>query len=174
MAMGLLDPKRGQMVLCVDRRKSGFSAGRRRFWHTPAKALAYAEQIERTQANEGAAGFAELSSTERRDAAQALEVLNGAGTLLDAAILFMRERARAAAHIPTVDEAVNAYLGVKWAEETKGEISRLTLREIESKMRIVRDASGERKVTEIDEAAVSDFIRSLPHGHEAKPISGPS
>ena len=85
-------PKDGQMVLCVDSRKTGFAAGGRRFWHTPAEALAYAEQIERTQANEGAAGFAELSIIERRDAAQALEVLNGAGTLVDAAIAFMRER----------------------------------------------------------------------------------
>jgi hypothetical protein len=74
------------MVLCVDSRKTGFANGGRRFWRTPAEALAYAEQIERTNANEGAAGFAELSITERRDAAQALELLNGAGSLVDAAI----------------------------------------------------------------------------------------
>jgi hypothetical protein len=74
------------------------------------------------------AGFAELSIPERRDAAQALEVLNGAGTLTDAAIASMRERERRErlAHIPSVDEAINLYLGVKRAVEEKGEISRLT------------------------------------------------
>jgi hypothetical protein len=45
--------------------------------------------------------------TERRDALEALAHLNGAGTLLDTAILFMREQERRAksAQIPTVDEA---------------------------------------------------------------------
>jgi integrase len=97
-------------------------------------------------------------------------VLDGAGTLLDAAIAFMREQERVQrlAHIPTVNEAINLYLNVKRAEETRGEISRLTLYEIESKMRIVREAFGERKVTEIDEAAVSAFIRNLPHAARGK------
>jgi integrase len=163
-------PKDGQMVLCVDSRKTGFAAGGRRFWHTPAEALAYAEQIERTQANEGAAGFAELSIIERRDAAQALEILNGAGTLRDAAIAFMRERERVQrlAHIPTVNEAINAYLNVKRAEETRGEISHQTLYDIESKIRFVRTSFGALKVTEIDEAAVNAFIRSLPHAARTK------
>jgi integrase len=165
-----LTPKNGQLVWCVDSRKRGFSAGGRRFWHTEAEALAYAEQIERTRDNEGAAGFAELSITERRDAALALAHLDGAGTLLDAAILFMRERECQArlTHIPTTDEAINAYVSVKRAEEERGEISRLTLYEIESKMRIVREAFGERKVTEIDEAAVAAFIRELPHAARGK------
>jgi integrase len=163
-------PKDGYMVLCVDSRKTGWPAGHRRFWHTPAEALAYAEQIARTRDNEGAAGFAELSIIERRDAAQALEILNGAGRLVDAAILFMRERERVQrlSAIPTVDEAINLYLNAKRVEEEKGEISRLTLYEIESKMRIVREAFGERKVTEIDEAAVSAFIRELPHAARGK------
>jgi hypothetical protein len=89
-------PKDGRLVLCVDSRKTGFAAGGRRFWHTEAEAMAYAEQIARTKDNEGAAGFAELSITERRDAALALAHLNGAGTLLDAAIVFMREAERSA------------------------------------------------------------------------------
>jgi integrase len=158
-------PKDGKLVLCVDSRKTGFAAGGRRFWHTPAEGLAYAEQVERTLANEGAAGFADLSITERRDALLALEHLGGACTLLDAAIAFMRERERVQrlAHIPTVNEAINLYLGVKRAEEARGEISRQTLYDIESKMRIVREAFGERKVIEIDEAAVRAFIRQLPY-----------
>jgi integrase len=160
-----LTPKDGKLVWCADSRKTGFAAGGRRFWHTPAEALAYAEQIERTLANEGAAGFAELSITERRDAALALAHLEGAGTLLDAAILFMRERERVErlAAIPTVDEAINAYLNAKRAEETRGEISRQTLYDIESKLRIVREAFGERTLTRIDEAAVRAFIRQLPY-----------
>jgi site-specific recombinase XerC len=163
-------PKDGRLVLCVDSRKTGFAAGGRRFWHSEAEALAYAEQIVRTRDNEGAAGFAELSMTERRDALEALAHLNRAGTLLDAAILFMRERERRErlAAIPTGDEAINAYLSAKRAEEQRGEISRLTLYEIESKMRIVREAFGAVKVTEIDEAAVSAFIRKLPHAARGK------
>jgi integrase len=158
------------MVLCVDSRKTGFASGGRRFWHTVPEALAYAEQIERTLANEGAAGFAELSITERRDALEALAHLDGAGTLTDAAIAFMRERERRAklVQIPTVDEAINAYLTAKRAEEQKGEISRLTLLELVAKMHIVRRAFGQLKVTEIDEAAVSDFIRKLPHAARGK------
>ena len=35
------------------------------------------------------------------------------------------------AHIPTVDEAINAYLNAKRDDKKKGEISRLTLYEIE-------------------------------------------
>jgi integrase len=165
-----LTPKDGKLVWCVDSRKTGFAAGGRRFWHTPAEALAYAEQIERTRDNEGATGFAELSITERRDAALAIAHLEGAGTLLDAAILFMRERERQErlTHIPTVDEAINAYLNLKRAEEAKGEISRQTLYDIESKIRIVRDRFGALKVTEIDEAAVSAFIRNLPHAARTK------
>lgn len=54
-------PKDGQMVLCVDSRKTGFAKGGRKFWHTVPEALAHAEQIARTKDNEGAAGFAELS-----------------------------------------------------------------------------------------------------------------
>jgi integrase len=159
------------LVLCVDSRKTGFAAGGRRFWHSEAEALAYAEQIARTKDNEGAAGFAELSITERRDALEALAHLNGAGTLLDAAIVFIRERERRErlAASPTVNEAIDAYLSAKRAEEQRGEISRLTLYEIESKMRIVREAFGtSAKVTEIDEAAVAAFIRKLPHAARGK------
>jgi len=79
-----------------------------------------------------------------------------------------RERRERLAHIPSVEEAAGAYLNAKRAEEARGEICRLTLYEIESKMRIVRASFGELKVTEIDEAAVSDFIRSLPHAARGK------
>jgi integrase len=163
-------PKDGKLVLCVDSRKTGFAKGGRQFWHSEAEALACAEQIARQKENEGASSFAELSPPQRRDAAEALAHLDGAGTLLDASIAFMRERERRErmAHIPTVDEAINAYLNAKRDDKKKGEISRLTLYEIESKMRIVREAFGSVKVTEIDEAAVTAFIRKLPHAARSK------
>jgi hypothetical protein len=163
-------PQRRRMVLCVDSRKTGFAHGGRSFWHKEAEALAQAEQILRTRDNEGAAGFAELTAAERRDAALALAHLDGAGTLMDAAILFVREAERRAklARVPTVDEAINAYLSAKRMEEQAGEISRLTLLELVAKMHIVRRAVGQLKVTEIDEAAVSDFIRKLPHAARGK------
>jgi integrase len=49
-----------------------------------------------------------------------------------------------------------------------GEISRLTLYDIESKIRIVRERFGALKVTQIDEAAVASFIRQLPHAERTK------
>jgi hypothetical protein len=52
-----LTPKDGKLVWCVDSRKTGFSAGGRRFFHAPAEALAHAEQIERVKDNEGAIAF---------------------------------------------------------------------------------------------------------------------
>src|SRR5262249_51539767 len=124
-------PKNGRLQLCVDSRKTGFASGGREFWETPAEALASAEAIAKQKANEGAASFAELTPAQRRDAAEAIAHLDGAGSLLDAARAFIRERERQAelAHVPTVDVAINAYLNAKRAEETRDEISRLTLYE---------------------------------------------
>src|SRR5271166_44271 len=163
-------PKRGRLRLVVDSRKTGFAAGRREFWDSEAEALASAELIARQKDNEGASSFAELEPAQRRDAAEALALLNDSGTLLDAARVFIRERERQAhlAHVPNVDEAINGYLNTKRAEESRNEISRLTLYEIESKMRIVRTAFGELKVTEVDEAAVQAFLRELPHRPQGK------
>jgi integrase len=163
-------PKRRVLRLCVDSRKTGFPAGKREFWNTEAEALASAQQIARIKENEGALSFLELTPAERRDAAEALALLNGSGTLLDSARAFVREteRLKALAHVPTVSEAINGYLTAKRAEETRGEISRLTLYELESKMRIVRAELGAFKLTDIDEAAVQAFLRKLPHAAEGK------
>src|SRR5271166_1308405 len=163
-------PKRGRLRLVVDSRKTGFAAGRREFWDSEAEALASAELIARQKDNEGASSFAELEPAQRRDAAEALALLNDSGTLLDAARVFIRERERQAhlAHVPNVDEAINAYITAKRAEETRGEISRLTLYEIESKMRIVRTAFVELKVPAVAVAAVQPFRRELPHRTKRK------
>jgi hypothetical protein len=61
----------------VDSRKTGFAAGKREFCDTPAEALAIAEQIARQKDNEGAMSFAEIDPTQRRNAAEALAVLEG-------------------------------------------------------------------------------------------------
>lgn len=157
---------RGKVRFIVDARPEG----RREVWRTEAEALASAEAIERQKNNQGALSFAELSSSERRDAAEALALLDGEGTLLDAARTHVRERERqvATAHVPRVSEAIAAYLNAKAAEEAKGEIARVTLNELRSKMGIVERAFGQRNLADIDESAVRDFLRHLPHRAEGK------
>lgn len=155
----------------VDSRKTGFAAGRREFCNTPAEALAVAEQVARQKDNDGAMSFAEIAPAQRRDATEALTVLEGSGaSLLDAARGFVRERKRLAQieHVPAVAVAIDDYLEMKRGDEARGEISRLTLYEIESKMRIVRAAFGGIKVTEIDEAMIQNFLRNLPHRAQGK------
>jgi integrase len=155
-------PKRGVLRLCVDSRKTGFPAGKREFWDTEAEALASAQQIARIKENEGALSFLELTPAERRDAAEALSLLDGAGTLLDAARSFMRERDRQSsrAQVPSVSEAIKLYLSTKEAEEARSELSRLTLYDIKSKLRIVAAEFGHlSSLSEIDEAAVETFLR---------------
>jgi hypothetical protein len=145
--------------------------GKRELWDNPADALATAERIARQRANDGAASFAELSPAERRDAAEALALLDGEATLLDAARAFVREttRQRALATVPTVTIALDQYLTTKRAEYARGELSRLTVHELVSKMRIVRAAIGDLKVTALDEAAVTAFLNGLAHWQEKHP-----
>ena len=161
----------GNLRFITDSRKTGFAEGKREMWKSEAEALASAETIADQKQTHGTASFAELLPVERRDAAEALELLRGTGaTLLDAARVFIRERERelAAAHSPTVEEAVNAYINAKRIEEAAGEIERLTLREIESKMRIVKAEFGPEKVTNVDGALVREWIRRLPHRPQGK------
>jgi len=89
---------------------------------------------------------------------------------LDAASAFLRalERAREAAHVPIINDALDAYLSVKRTEKTQGTISRLTLIDLESKMRIIRAAFGTQKLSDIDQAAVASFVRKLPHRAQGK------
>lgn len=89
--------------------------GRRELWDNPADAVAAAERIAQQRAEDGATSFAELSPSDRRDAAEALAVLEGQCSLLDAARAFVREseRQRALAVVPTVSEAIGQYLSAK-------------------------------------------------------------
>jgi hypothetical protein len=129
----------------------------------PPDAMAVAERIAHQRKNEGAASFAELSPSERRDAAEALALLDGEGTLLDAARLYVREseRQREGAIVPTINEAITVYLAAKRAEYDKGEFSRLSLSDVTSKLNPVRQALGDVKVTSLTEAVVADFINGL-------------
>jgi integrase len=155
-----------ELRLLVDSRQTGFASGKREFWETEAEALASAEQIAHQKTNEGALSFAELAPAQRRDAVEALALLDGTGaTLLDAARVYVQEpeRERKLRDVPTVEEAVNAYINAKRLEEAREEITRLTLREIESKMRIVKAAFADRKISELDEATIRGWVRTLPH-----------
>jgi integrase len=150
----------GQERFVVDSRQAGFAQGRREYWSTAAEALAQAEEIAQVSRDHGLSSFAELSPSQRRDAAEALDLLDGAGTLLDAARSFLAQREHTIhlAHVPSVSEAISQYLAAKRAEETRGEISRFTIYDIQSKMRIVAAEFGALKVSELDEGAVSHFL----------------
>lgn len=144
--------------------------GRRELWDNPADAVAAAERIAQQRAEDGATSFAELSPSDRRDAAEALAVLEGQCSLLDAARAFVREseRQRALAVVPTVSEAIGQYLSAKRGEIDKGEFSQLSYYELTSRMRIVGRTFGTRSVADIDEGSVEAFVRELPHRPQGK------
>ena len=139
--------------------------GKRELWDNPADALAAAERIAKQRRNEGASSFAELSPSERRDAAEALALLDGEATLLDAARAFVTEtsRRRELATVPTVSAAIDQYLDSKRQEFAKGEFSKLSLFDVTSKLRIVREALGRDSISALDEATVTTFLNALPH-----------
>jgi integrase len=137
--------------------------GKRELWDNAADAMAAAERIARQRANDGAASFAELSPSDRRDASEALSILPEGVTLLDAARDFVtsRLRSRALASVPTVTEALTTYLAAKRAEYDRGELAKVTLAELEAKGRIIERAFGEKNLADIDEAAAAKFIHGL-------------
>jgi hypothetical protein len=63
-------------------------------------------------------------------------LLDGTGSLVDAVRCFVRETARRrdTADVPTVAEAIDAYLAAKRAVHERGEISKLTVYELVSKI----------------------------------------
>ena len=139
--------------------------GRRELWDNQADAIASAELIARQARNEGTASFAELTPAERRDAAQALSILADSGkNLVDAAshLVQQLDSQRATACVPTIAEAASLYLDAKRHEAARGDISPLTIRELSSRMRTICAVLGEFKVSDVDEAMVSKFLRNLP------------
>jgi integrase len=148
----------------VDSRRTGFAQGGRTFFSSEAEAIATAEQIARIRENEGAAGFAELSPSERRDASEALAILSGFdATLVDCARHFtgwlISERERAAG--PSVSDALDAYLIFKKSEWQRGEISKLTFQDLVSKANPARDYFGDKRLSEIDRSAIEAFLAQL-------------
>lgn len=152
--------KNGRESYVVDTRP----IGGREFWSTLRDALASAERIAHQRANDGAASFDELSPSERRDAAEALALLDGEGSLLDAVRLFVRETSfrKKLASVPLVSEALTVYLDTKQAELARGELSKLTVDELQSNARIICQAFGSVRVAEVTEAAVASFAAKLP------------
>jgi hypothetical protein len=59
----------------VDTRKAGFPKGKRSFYETEKQAKGVAEVLEVELLNHGARAFAELSPLQRKDAIEALQVL---------------------------------------------------------------------------------------------------
>jgi integrase len=154
----------GRERFMVDSRRTGFSESRRTFHETRAEAIATAEQIERIMENEGAAGFADLSPEERRDAAEALAILaEYEGSLVTAARAYAAAIAaeRKRANGLTVKEALDGYLKAKRAETERGELSRYTYWELCSKGNKIRDAFGEKRISEIDHAGIGEFLAQL-------------
>jgi integrase len=115
--------------------------------------------------------FVELSAEQRRDAGEAIGILaEFDASLVDAARYFavhLRAK-RESGFAKNVTDCIDAYLETKRADQRRGEISKLTLYELESKMRIVRKAFGAKKITEIDSRAVEAFVKNLPHSPRGK------
>jgi hypothetical protein len=164
LAPGLPCPKNGKKTYMVDSRKTGFN-GRRTFYGDEAEALAEADSIARDKENHGAMAFVELGAEHRKDAGEAIGILSEFNASLvdaarySAAYLCIKQKNESAKN---VEDCINDYLKGKRADQKRGDISKLTLYELESKLRIVREAFAAKKITEIDDLAVEAFIKSLP------------
>jgi len=162
--------KNGKRAFMVDGRRTGFN-GRRAFYVDEAEALAEADSIARDKQNHGAMAFIELSAEQRKDAGEAIGILSEfKACLVDSAIYYaahLRAK-RENAFARNLADCIDEYLEAKRADRRRGEISKLTLYELESKMRIVRKAFAGKKITEVDERAVDAFIKSLPHNPRGK------
>jgi integrase len=162
--------KNGKKAFMVDSRRTGFN-GRRAFYVDEAQALVEADSIARDKQNHGAMAFMELSVEQRKDAGEAIGILSEFNkSLVDSAryyAAYLRAK-RENESARNVADCINEYLEAKRADQKRGGISKLTLYELESKMRIVREAFAGKKITEVDDRAVEAFIKSLPHNPRGK------
>jgi integrase len=154
----------------VDSRKAGFN-GRRTFYGDEARALAEADSIARDKENHGAMAFVELGPEQRKDAGEAIGILSEFdASLVDAAryyAAYLRAKKKNES-ARNVEDCIKDYLEAKRADQRRGDISKLTLCELESKMRIVRRAFAGKTITEIDDLAIEAFVKSLPHSPRGK------
>jgi integrase len=149
----------------VDARKAGFPKGKRSFYVTTQEALGVAETLEVELLNHGARAFGELSPVARKDAIEALQLLEpfeGASLFKAArhyADFLFAESKRAIG--PTVKEALQRYLEAKRAEHKSGSLRKLSIYDIESKTRYLLAELGGRRLVDIDQAAMEEFLAKL-------------
>ena len=142
----------------------------RKFFSDRAEALAFAAELARLR-DEGGSTALSVPAALRADAVEAAAILEPYGkTLLDAArfLAAFLDAEKAREKALTVDVALDAYLDSKRAEMKRDEIALLTLKELESKTRIIRAAFTGRRIMEIDEPAVQRFLNSLPQRARGK------
>jgi integrase len=155
----------GRERFMVDSRRVGFRESKRSFYPTVEEAIRSAETLEIELLNHGRSAFGELSALERKDAREALQILaefSGA-TLLAAAQAYARSRRaeREAASVPSLKDALSLYLASKRAQHASGTFATLSLYDLESKTRHLLVELGERRLSEIDEGTMEEFLSSL-------------
>jgi integrase len=155
----------GRERFMVDARKAGFPKGKRNFYETEEQAIGVAEVLEVELINLGARAFAELSPLQRKDAIEALQILQSFedATLFKAArhyADFLAAEAKRATG-PTLKEALALYLEVKRAEHKAGMLRKLSIYDIESKTRHLLVELGDRRLGDIDQTMVEEFLGKL-------------
>lgn len=149
----------------VDARRAGFPKSKRSFYETQEQAIGAAEVLEVELLNHGARAFAELSPLQRKDAIEALQILEP----FEDATLFMAARHYAdflaaeakRATGPTLKEALARYLEAKRAEHRAGMLRKLSIYDLESKTRYLLVELGERRLGDIDQTMVEEFLGKL-------------
>jgi hypothetical protein len=130
-----------------------FPKGKRSFFQTLEEALGVAGVLEIELLNHGARAFAELSPLQRKDAIEALLLLEPFqdATLFKAARRYADFLAGEAKRStgPTVKEALARYLETKRAEHKAGMLRKLSIYDLESKTRYLLVELGERRLREI-------------------------
>jgi integrase len=149
----------------VDARRAGFPKGKRSFYESMQEAVGVAETLEVELLNHGARAFAELSPLQRNDATEALQLLEPfeGATLFKAArhyVDFLAAEAKRATG-PTLKEALARYLETKRAEHEAGMLRKLSIYDLESKTRYLLVELGDRRLGEIDQTTVEEFLGKL-------------
>lgn len=124
-----------------------------------AEALAFAEGLAKLKTDGGALALA-MPAALRQDALEAAEILMPwKRTLSEAAkhyAAFLKAD-QAKANAITIEPAAEDYLSSKRRQADRGEISPLTVAELESKLGIIKTAFANRRLVDIDQNAVQTF-----------------
>ena len=155
----------GRERFMVDARRVGFPNSKRSFHETEQEATVVAETLELELLNHGARAFADLSPSQRKDAIEALQILNrlDGATLVKAALHYenflIAEAKRATG--PTVKMALESFLEAKRAEVKAGLLRKLTIYDLESKTRYLLVELGESRLGDIDQTKFEEFLAKL-------------